>query len=144
MFSFDKNGKALVTNEKIIHGNSKVYSVNESNWNKFTDKDKRWIESLRSGENGKYTARYVGSLVADFHRNLLKGGVFAYPADPKTGQGRLRLIYECNPLSFIAENTGGDANDGENKILNLAPNDLHQRVGFYIGSKEEIDIRKNS
>ena len=143
MFSFDKNGKALVTNEKIIHGNSKVYSVNESNWNKFTDKDKRWIESLRSGENGKYTARYVGSLVADFHRNLLKGGVFAYPADPKTGQGRLRLIYECNPLSFIAENTGGDANDGENKILNIAPNDLHQRVGFYIGSKEEIDIRKN-
>ncbi|MED5283320.1 MAG: class 1 fructose-bisphosphatase, partial [Chloroflexota bacterium] len=144
MFSFDNNGKALVTDEKITHGNSKVYSINESNWNKFTDKDKRWIESLRSGENGKYTARYVGSLVADFHRNLLKGGIFAYPADPKTGQGRLRLIYECNPLSFIAENTGGDANDGENKILNLAPDDLHQRVGFYIGSKEEIDVRKNS
>ena len=144
MFSFDNNGKALVTDEKITHGNSKVYSINESNWNKFTDKDKRWIESLRSGENGKYTARYVGSLVADFHRNLLKGGIFAYPTDPKTGQGRLRLIYECNPLSFIAENTGGDANDGENKILNLTPDDLHQRVGFYIGSKEEIDIRKNS
>ena len=87
MFSFDNNGKALVTDEKITHGNSKVYSINESNWNKFTDKDKRWIESLRSGENGKYTARYVGSLVADFHRNLLKGGVFAYPADPKLGKG---------------------------------------------------------
>ena len=144
MFSFDKKGDPTITNPKIIHGESKVYSVNESNWNKFTEKDKRWITSLKSGENGKYTARYVGSLVADFHRNLLKGGIFSYPADPKTGIGRLRLIYECNPLSFIAKNTNGYASDGEKSILGIKPENLHQRVGFYIGNNIEMSIYKNS
>ena len=144
MFSFDNNGLEILTNENINHGNSKVYSVNESNWNKFTDKDKRWISRLKSGDLGKYTSRYVGSLVADFHRNLLKGGVFAYPADPTTGIGRLRLIYECNPLAFIAQNTEGNATDGNEKILDIQPFDLHQRVGLYIGNSEEIDIYKNS
>ena len=90
---------------------------------KFTEKDKRWITSLKSGVNGKYTARYVGSLVADFHRNLLKGGIFSYPADPKTGIGRLRLIYECNPLSFIAKNTNGYASDGE-----IRSNDIFSKI----------------
>ena len=144
MFSFDKKGDPTITNPKIIHGESKVYSVNESNWNKFTEKDKRWITSLKSGVNGKYTARYVGSLVADFHRNLLKGGIFSYPADPKTGIGRLRLIYECNPLSFIAKNTNGYASDGEKSILEIKPENLHQRVGFYIGNNIEMSIYKNS
>ena len=144
MFSFDKKGDPTITNPKIIHGESKVYSVNESNWNKFTEKDKRWITSLKSGENGQYTARYVGSLVADFHRNLLKGGIFSYPADPKTGIGRLRLIYECNPLSFIANNTNGYASDGEKSILDIKPENLHQRVGFYIGNNTEMSIYKNS
>jgi len=143
-FSFDKNGRALKTHSKISHGSSKVYSINESNWNMFTEKDKNWINNLKSGIVGKYTARYVGSLVADFHRNLIKGGVFSYPSNPKTGEGRLRLIYECNPLAFIAQNTNGDANDGETKVLKIKPTDLHQRIGFYIGSKEEIEIRKNS
>mgnify|MGYP003311949791 FL=1 len=94
---------------------------------KFTEKDKRWITSLKSGVNGKYTARYVGSLVADFHRNLLKGGIFSYPADPKTGIGRLRLIYECNPLSFIAKNTNGYASDGEKSIL-----EIRQKTGLHL------------
>jgi len=144
LFSFDKNGNALKTHSKISHGSSKVYSVNESNWNIFTEKDKNWINNLKSGNVGKYTARYVGSLVADFHRNLIKGGIFSYPSNPKTGEGRLRLIYECNPLAFIAQNTNGDANDGETKILKIKPTDLHQRIGFYIGSIDEIEIRKNS
>ena len=144
MFSFDKKGYPIITNSKIFHGDAKVYSVNESNWNKFTEKDKRWITSLKSGVNGKYTARYVGSLVADFHRNLLKGGIFSYPADPKTGIGRLRLIYECNPLSFIAKNTNGYASDGEKSILEIKPENLHQRVGFYIGNNIEMSIYKNS
>lgn len=144
MFSFNKNGIALKTHSSVSHGNSKVYAVNESNWNNFTAKDKNWINKLRSGDEGKYTARYVGSLVADFHRNLIKGGIFAYPSNPITGEGRLRLIYECNPLSFIAENTSGNANDGEKKILQIKPSDLHQRVGFYIGTKEEIEIRDKS
>ncbi|MDG2101174.1 MAG: fructose-1,6-bisphosphatase [Dehalococcoidia bacterium] len=144
MFSFDNNGLEILTNEHINHGNSKVYSVNESNWNKFTDKDKRWISKLKSGDLGKYTSRYVGSLVADFHRNLLKGGVFAYPVDSTTGIGRLRLIYECNPLAFIAQNTQGNATDGNEKILDIQPLDLHQRVGLYIGNNKEIEIYKNS
>tara|TARA_Y100001970_G_scaffold59490_3_gene75693 strand:- start:2656 stop:3606 length:951 start_codon:yes stop_codon:yes gene_type:complete len=144
MFSFNKSGIALKTHSSLSHGNSKVYAVNESNWNTFTEKDKNWINKLRSGDEGKYTARYVGSLVADFHRNLIKGGIFAYPSNPITGEGRLRLIYECNPLSFIAENTSGNANDGEKKILKIKPSDLHQRVGFYIGTKEEIEIRDKS
>ena len=144
MFSFDKKGLPTITNPKIIHGESKVYSVNESNWNKFTEKEKRWITSLKSGENGQYTARYVGSLVADFHRNLLKGGIFSYPADPETGIGRLRLIYECNPLSFIANNTKGYASDGVKSILDIKPENLHQRVGFYIGNNTEMSIYKNS
>jgi fructose-1,6-bisphosphatase I len=144
MFSFNKDGIALKTHSSVSHGNSKVYAVNESNWNNFTEKDKNWINKLRSGDEGKYTARYVGSLVADFHRNLIKGGIFAYPSNPMTGEGRLRLIYECNPLSFIAENTLGNANDGERKILQIKPSDLHQRVGFYIGTKEEIEIRDKS
>ena len=143
MFSFDKDGVEILTHKNIKHGNSKIYSVNESNWNKFTEKDKRWISKLKSGDIGKYTSRYVGSLVADFHRNLLKGGIFAYPADPITGIGRLRLIYECNPLSFIAQNTNGDATDGKNKILDIAPVNLHQRVGLYIGNIEEMNILKD-
>jgi fructose-1,6-bisphosphatase I len=142
MFSFEKDGTEILTHKNIKHGNSKVYSVNESNWNKFTENDKRWISKLKSGDIGKYTSRYVGSLVADFHRNLLKGGIFAYPADPTTGIGRLRLIYECNPLSFIAENTNGDATDGKNKILDIAPENLHQRIGFYIGNIEQMNILK--
>ncbi len=139
MFSFDENGTAIRTHKSISHGNSKVYAVNESNWNKFSEKDKNWINKLKSGDEGKYTARYVGSLVADFHRNLIKGGIFAYPS--VDGNGRLRLIYECNPLSFIAKNTSGDASDGINKILQIKPSDLHQRVGFYVGSKKELEIR---
>ncbi|MFL2653472.1 MAG: class 1 fructose-1,6-bisphosphatase [Dehalococcoidia bacterium] len=144
LFSFDKNGRALRTHSNIKHGNSNIYSVNESNWNNFTEKDKSWIKKLKSGTEGEYTARYVGSLVSDFHRNLIKGGVFAYPYDSITGEGRLRLIYECNPLSFIANNTNGDASDGERKILEIKPSNLHQRVGFYVGSKKEMEIRKKS
>ena len=102
------------------------------------------MKKLKSGTEGEYTARYVGSLVSDFHRNLIKGGVFAYPYDSVTGEGRLRLIYECNPLSFIANNTNGDASDGERTILEIKPSNLHQRVGFYVGSKKQMEIRKKS
>ena len=144
IFSFDENGIPFLTIKNISYGNENIYSINESKWNNFSDKDKRWLKSLKSGANGNYTSRYVGSLVADFHRNLLKGGVFSYPADPKTGIGRLRLIYECNPLSFIAKNTNGYASDGEKSILEIKPENLHQRVGFYIGNNIEMSIYKNS
>jgi fructose-1,6-bisphosphatase I len=86
------------------------------------------------------SVRYVGSLVADFHRNLLGGGIFAYPANRKSPQGKLRLLYEANPLAFIVEQAGGAAINGSERILDIDPNDLHQRTPLYIGSKGDVDI----
>ena len=86
------------------------------------------------------SVRYVGSLVADFHRNLLGGGLFAYPSNTKTPRGKLRLLYEANPLAFIVEQAGGAATDGRNRILDIQPDDLHQRTPLYIGSKNDVEI----
>jgi fructose-1,6-bisphosphatase I len=85
-----------------------------------------------------YSARYVGSMVADFHRTLLKGGVFAYPADKKNPQGKLRLLYEAAPMAFLCEAAGGAASDGTRRLLDLAPTSLHQRVPVYLGSEEDV------
>jgi fructose-1,6-bisphosphatase I len=84
--------------------------------------------------------RYVGSLVADFHRNLLGGGLFAYPSNSKSPKGKLRLMYEANPLAFIVEQAGGAASDGSNRVLDIHPTDLHQRTPLYIGSKSDVEI----
>jgi fructose-1,6-bisphosphatase I len=92
------------------------------------------------GERQSMSVRYVGSLVADFHRNLLGGGLFAYPANAKRPRGKLRLLYEANPLAFIVEQAGGAAIDGVQRILDIEPADLHQRTPLYIGSKGDIDI----
>jgi fructose-1,6-bisphosphatase I len=86
------------------------------------------------------STRYVGSLVADFHRNLLGGGIFAYPANTKTPRGKLRLLYEANPLAFIVEQAGGAAIDGGQRILDVSPGELHQRTPLYIGSKNEVAL----
>jgi fructose-1,6-bisphosphatase I len=91
------------------------------------------------GERRAMSVRYVGSLVADFHRNLLGGGLFAYPANSKTPRGKLRLLYEASPLAFIVEQAGGAAIDGSSRILDIQPNDLHQRTPLYIGSKTDVD-----
>ena len=85
-----------------------------------------------------YTSRYIGSLVADFHRNMLKGGVFLYPQTSSHPTGKLRLLYECNPMAFIAEQSGGMATDGERRILEIVPEALHQRVPLYTGSKKMV------
>ena len=92
------------------------------------------------GDRKPLNVRYVGSLVADFHRNLLGGGVFAYPANTKSPKGKLRLLYEANPLAFIVEQAGGAATDGRTRILDVAPTELHQRTPLYIGSKEEVEL----
>jgi fructose-1,6-bisphosphatase I len=86
--------------------------------------------------------RYVGSLVADFHRNLLGGGLFAYPSNTKSPNGKLRLLYEANPLAFIVEQAGGAASDGCNRVLDIYPTDLHQRTPLYIGSRSDVEIAK--
>lgn len=114
----------------------KIYSINEGSYNNFSQPVKDYIEYCRESN---YTARYIGSLVADFHRNLLKGGIYIYPKTSKSPNGKLRLMYECNCLAFIAEQAGGLATDGDNRIMEIQPTSLHQRVPFFVGSKEMVD-----
>ncbi len=119
----------------------KIYSCNEGNYNKWDDNLRRYIDYLKSDRNanGKpYKSRYIGSLVADFHRNLLYGGVFLYPADAASKNGKLRLLYEANPLAFIAEQAGGYASNGRERILDIQPESLHQRTPLIIGSYEDV------
>jgi fructose-1,6-bisphosphatase I len=120
----------------------KVYSANEGNYAKWAPGVRAWVDHLKSVDKASgrpYGLRYIGSLVADFHRTLLNGGVFAYPADEKNPHGKLRLLYEASPLAFIAEAAGGSASTGTQRILDVQPTELHQRVPLYIGSKEDVD-----
>lgn len=117
-----------------------IYSANEAYQEDFPEQYRRYLAALRKGEMGrKYSSRYIGSLVADFHRTLLKGGVFLYP--PTTGKpsGKLRLLYEANPLGFIAEQAGGLAIDGHSAVLDVEPRDIHQRTPLILGSREEVE-----
>jgi fructose-1,6-bisphosphatase I len=119
----------------------KIYSINEGNHASWTPGVQSWVSWLKTPSDDKqrpYSARYVGSLVADFHRTLLKGGVFAYPADKKSASGKLRLMYEAAPLAMIAEQAGGSASTGKERILEIVPGELHQRVPLFIGSKGDV------
>jgi len=113
----------------------KIYSINEGSANSFSDSVKKYVQHCK---DSNYTARYIGSLVADFHRNLLKGGIYIYPATAKDKNGKLRLMYECNALAFIAEQAGGKGTDGKGRILEIQPTALHQRVPFYVGSENMV------
>lgn len=121
--------------------NGIMYSVNEGNYIKFPSGVKQYIKYCQERDpasNRPYTSRYIGSLVSDFHRNLLKGGIFLYPENDNSPQGKLRLVYECNPIAFLAEQAGGKATDGHRRILDLAPTSLHQRSPFYVGSSAMV------
>jgi len=135
-------GEFLLSYENLkIPKRSKTYSVNEGNYNKWPGGLKKYIDGVKSicpEKNRPYSARYVGSLVADFHRNLLYGGIFMYPADKKNVNGKLRLLYEANPLAFIVEQAGGRATNGKQRIMEIEPKSLHQRTPLYIGSEEEV------
>ena len=114
-----------------------IYSINEGNYAQFPDGVKRYIKYCQvedAATSRPYSSRYIGSLVADFHRNLLKGGIFIYPSTAKSPKGKLRLLYECNPLALIIEQAGGKASDGQRRILELTPTSLHQRTPLFIGS----------
>ena len=113
-----------------------VYSCNEGSVSSFPEGIKNYLNYCK--ESG-YSGRYIGSLVADFHRNLLKGGIYIYPSTAKAPQGKLRLMYECNALAFIVEQAGGKATDGSRRILEIQPTDLHQRCPLVIGSTEMVD-----
>ena len=119
-----------------IPADGKIYSINEGSANSFGKPVKDYIQYCK---DNNYTGRYIGSLVADFHRNLLKGGIYIYPSTAKDPNGKLRLMYECNALAFIAEQAGGLATTGNGKrILEIDPKQLHQRVPFFVGSKNMV------
>lgn len=119
--------------------NGKVYSVNEGNYVHFPQGVKDYIKYCQEEkEDRPYTSRYIGSLVSDCHRNMIRGGIYMYPSTHKTPKGKLRLLYECNPMAFITEQAGGAASDGRNRILEIEPTELHGRVPFYCGSKNMV------
>ena len=121
-----------------------IYSINEGNNLQFPDYVKKYLKFCQMEEGDRpYTSRYIGSLVSDFHRNLIKGGIFLYPNTSKNPKGKLRLLYECNPISFICEQAGGIAIDGKYNILDLKPTSLHQRTPFYCGSKKMVNRLKS-
>ena len=117
-----------------------IYSVNEGNYVHFPEGVKKYIKYCQEevGER-PYTSRYIGSLVSDFHRNMIKGGIYFYPSTSKNPDGKLRLLYECNPMAFLAERAGGKASNGFNRILDIKPSELHQRVPFFCGNKDMVD-----
>lgn len=133
-------------NIRIPNPSQRIYSCNEGNYGRWFPEQQRLIDHLKGldGENEKpFTSRYIGSLVADFHRNLLYGGLFMYPGDRKNPRGKLRLLYEAAPLAFIAEQAGGRASDGEQDILDIQPRELHERVPLFIGSREYVDLAES-
>jgi len=117
-----------------------IYSVNEGNYVHFPKGVKEYIKYCQEEEEDRpYNSRYIGSLVSDFHRNMIKGGIYFYPSTSKSPNGKLRLLYECNPMAFLAERAGGKASDGFNRILDIKPSELHQRVPFFCGNKDMVD-----
>ncbi len=140
-FTLDPSvGEFLLSNEDIrIPEEGNIYSINEANANRWDEGTTKYIEKVKLDTERPRTARYVGSLVSDFHRNLLKGGIFLYPADTKNKNGKLRLLYEANPLAFLVEQAGGRASDGNKRILEIKPEELHQRTPLIIGSKTDVE-----
>ncbi len=128
--------------EMQIPETGKLYSINEGNYIHFPDGVKKYLkycQEIDEPTNRPYSSRYIGSMVADFHRNMLKGGIFIYPSSYGAPSGKLRLIYECNPMAYLIEQAGGKATDGLNRILDLPVNSLHQRTPIFIGSKQMVE-----
>ena len=118
----------------------KIYSVNEGNYIHFPKGVKDYIKYCQQEEGDRpYTSRYIGSLVSDFHRNMIKGGIYMYPKSSVASNGKLRLLYECNPMAFLAEQANGKASDGHQRILDIVPSELHERVPFFCGSKKMVE-----
>jgi fructose-1,6-bisphosphatase I len=140
-------GEFLLSHPNItIPTTGRYLSVNDSYERLWTDDVRGLIRCYRGldGDRAPLSVRYVGSLVADFHRNLLGGGIFAYPANQNTPRGKLRLLYEANPLAFIVEQAGGAAIDGVSRILDIEPTDLHQRTPLFIGSKADVALAQTA
>lgn len=143
-FTLDPSSKEFIhshSNMKMPES-SRLYSMNEGNIKECESGVAEYIDFCQSSDNdynGPYSGRYIGSLVADFHRSLIKGGIYIYPNVPAAPEGRLRLLYECNPLAFIAEQAGGLATTGRKRILEIEPKELHERAPLFIGSKNMVE-----
>ncbi|MBP6123366.1 MULTISPECIES: class 1 fructose-bisphosphatase [Providencia] len=143
-FTYDPSlGVFCLSHEKVMFpAEGKMYSINEGNYIKFPMGVKKYIKYCQEQDEATgrpYTTRYIGSLVADFHRNLLKGGIYIYPSTASHPNGKLRLLYECNPIAFLAEQAGGKASDGANRILDIIPTELHQRAPFFVGTEAMVN-----
>lgn len=118
----------------------KIYSINEGNYVHFPEGVKKYIKYCQEEQEDRpYTSRYIGSMVSDIHRNMIKGGIFIYPKSSKANNGKLRLLYECNPMAFIVEQAGGKASNGYQRILDIQPKKLHERAPFFCGSKKMVE-----
>lgn len=124
----------------------KIYSINEGNYVHFPEGVKKYIKYAQVEDkvtHRPYTSRYIGSMVGDIHRNLIKGGIYIYPTTSSSPNGKLRLLYECNPMAFIVEQAGGVASDGFNRILDIEPTELHQRTSIFIGSPAMVKVAED-
>ncbi|WP_413735425.1 class 1 fructose-bisphosphatase [Sodalis sp. RH21] len=143
-FTYDPSiGVFCLSHESVrFPATGNMYSINEGNYIKFPTGVKKYIkycQEMDEATHRPYTSRYIGSLVSDFHRNLLKGGIYLYPSTATHPQGKLRLLYECNPMAFLAEQAGGKASDGANRILDIQPEKLHQRSPFFVGTESMVN-----
>ncbi|MEH6306385.1 class 1 fructose-bisphosphatase [Olivibacter sp. CPCC 100613] len=143
-FTLDPSiGEFCLSHPKMrIPKEGKIYSINEGNYVHFPQGVKDYIKYCQEEDDDSgrpYTSRYIGSMVADIHRNLIKGGIFLYPVSSAYPKGKLRLVYECNPMAFILEQAGGIATDGSNRILDLVPDHLHQRSAIFLGSENMVN-----
>ena len=144
-FTYDPTvGEFLLSHENIrIPKRGKIYSVNEGNYANWGEGIKKYVGYLKESDasTGRpYSLRYIGTMVGDAHRTLLYGGIFMYPGDRKNPEGKLRLMYECNPLSFIFEHAGGRGSNGKQRILEIQPKSLHERTPLFLGSEEDVKI----
>ncbi|RPI73414.1 MAG: class 1 fructose-bisphosphatase [Ignavibacteriales bacterium] len=144
-FTLDPSfGEFLLSQENIrIPKKGNIYSINEGNylyWHPGLKKYIKWLQEEDKATDRPYTSRYIGSMVADIHRNMLYGGIFMYPADSRNPNGKLRLMYECNPMSFIVEAAGGRASNGKQRILDIKPSSLHQRTPIFIGCEDDVKM----
>ena len=142
-FTLDPSlGEFILSHESMRYPDkATVYSVNESYESRWDERVLNYVKEIKSSKDisGKSkTSRYIGSLVADFHRNLLKGGVFLYPADSKHKEGKLRLLYEGIPFAFLTDQAGGYSSDGKTDVMDIVPTELHQRIPFFVGNRKDI------
>ena len=145
LFTLDPSiGEFILTERKVqMPDHGTIYSINEGSYNSWDLGLKKYIKYCQEEdpETGRpYSARYIGSMVADIHRTLIKGGIFIYPHSKRYPEGKLRLMYECNPLSFIIEQAGGMATNGQKRIMEIEPDSIHQRTPVYIGSRENVEM----